>query len=98
MEPTAPLTSARSHSKRLNFRVAKDQKSLIEQAAAASCQTVSAFAVSHLVADARVVLRDEEAVIRSARDRERFLTLIESPPEPNEALRKGAELYRRQRV
>jgi uncharacterized protein (DUF1778 family) len=73
---------------RLDFRVDPRCKQLIEQAAAVSGQTVSSFALATLLRQARKTLREERMLKLSARDGERLLAALESPPQPNEALRK----------
>jgi len=83
---------------RLNFRLPREHKRLIERAASSLGQSVTEFAVSNLVRDARRALREEEVTVLSDRDRDLFLSLLESPPKPNEALKRAAKRYRRQRV
>lgn len=83
-----------SHESSLEVRLGADQKDLIEQAAALSGQAVAEFAVSRLVEAARRVVDGQGAVRLSDRDWERFLKLLDNPPEPNEHLKRAAEHYR----
>ena len=83
---------------RLDFRLDRRHKVLIEKAATTVGQTVTEFAVSHLIQDAQSVLREEQTTVLSDRDRQVFLLMLESDAEPNEALKRAASIYRRQRA
>ena len=79
---------------RLSFRVDPAVKALIERAAQYSGETVTSYAISTLVRDARQVVQAHEMTILSDRDRDRFLELLDNPPPPNEALRRAFQRYR----
>jgi uncharacterized protein (DUF1778 family) len=79
---------------RMDFRLSPDHKALIEKAAAYSGESLTGFAIGRLVEEARRVVREHEALVLSARDRDRFLALLEAPPAPTEALRRAARLQR----
>lgn len=81
---------------RLNFRLPADLKAVIEQAAAATGQTVSDFAVSTLARAAREVVREQQVTELTNRDRDRFLALLDDPhARPTEALKKAAARYKK---
>ena len=81
---------------RLNFRVTGELKKTIEQAAAELGQTVSEFAISTLVREAREVLQQSHQTRLSNRDRDRFLkALNDVDAKPNEALKSAAKRYRK---
>jgi uncharacterized protein (DUF1778 family) len=80
---------------RLDFRLDKEAKQLIEQAAAASGQTVSDFAVSTLVRHAHDVLDRQDRRRLSDRDRDRFLDMLERDEQPNDELQRAARTYKR---
>ena len=83
---------------RIDFRLSREHKRMIEQAATAAGQSVSDFAVTALVRAARETM-DQATVTRlSQRDRDTFLKLIASDAEPNEALKAAARQYRRRRA
>lgn len=85
-----------SNDARLNFRLPADLKTVIEQAAAATGQSVSDFAVSTLSRVAREVIREEQVTDVSNRDRDRFLALLDDQAaKPTSALRKAAARYKR---
>lgn len=78
---------------RLDFRLRREHKLLIEQAAFASGQSVSEFALSHLIEAAQVAVDRATATQLSQRDRDTFLKLILEDAEPNQALRAAAGCY-----
>lgn len=79
---------------RLNFRLDPAIKELIERAAGYSGETVTSYAVSTLVRDARRVVQEHEQTTLSDRDREIFLSLLDDPPAPTDALRRAAARHR----
>lgn len=82
---------------RLDFRLSREQKRMIEQAATVTGQSLSDFAVANLIQAAQRTI-DQAAVTRlSMRDRDRFVHLIESEAKPNKALKTAAERYRKRR-
>lgn len=92
---SATIPEAPTRDARLGFRLQAEHKRLIEQAAAASGQSVSKFALSHLLDAAREAVDQATTTRLSQRDREAFLAVILEDPEPNEALRAAADRYRR---
>ena len=83
---------------RLNFRLSSDLKQIIERAAAHTGQTVSDFAVSTLVQNARRVIEEHDRTELSRRDRDVFVNLLDdSKANPNRALAAAARKYKRQR-
>jgi uncharacterized protein (DUF1778 family) len=81
---------------RLNFRLPADLKVVIEEAAAALGQSVSDFAVSTLVRQARSVLEQRNVTALGDRDRDRFVALLDdAEARPNAALLKAARRYRK---
>lgn len=81
---------------RINFRLPKDVKQIIEQAAASTGQTVSEFSTSSILEKAQEVLLRTERTYLSNRDRDRFIKALEkTDAEPNEALKAAAKKYRK---
>lgn len=81
---------------RLNFRLPSDLKEVIEEAAASLGQSVSDFAVSTLVQQARSVIEQRNVTILSDRDRDRFMALLDDiEARPNAALVKAARRYKK---
>jgi len=82
---------------RLNFRLPTDLKEVIEEAAATLGQSVSDFAVSTLVRQARTVIEQRNVTVLSNRDRDRFIALLsEAEARSNPALLKAAKRYKKQ--
>jgi len=81
---------------RLNFRLPADLKEVIEEAAATLGQSVSDFAVSTLVRQARTVIEQRNVTVLGDRDRDRFITLLDdAEARPNPALLKAAKRYKK---
>jgi uncharacterized protein (DUF1778 family) len=80
---------------RLSFRIDPELKELIELAAMHTGQTVSSYAISTLVRDARRVIQDQHTTYVSERDWEILMDLMDNPPPPNEALIQAMESHRR---
>ncbi len=82
---------------RLNFRLPEELKATIEKAAARLGQSVSDFAVSTLVREAREVNREHDVTELSDRDRDVFVSILDdADARPNEALAAAAERYRKE--
>jgi uncharacterized protein (DUF1778 family) len=88
------VTESATKKTRLNFQVSSEHKQLLERAASICGQSVSEFAISKLLPLAEETVAEAERTQLTARDRDLFLKMLESPPEPNEALRRAAERYR----
>jgi uncharacterized protein (DUF1778 family) len=82
---------------RLNFRLTRDLKKTIEDAAAQTGQTVSDFAISTLVRASRQILCEEQVTRLSERDRRLFAAMLDDEStKPNAALVKAARRYKKQ--
>lgn len=89
------IMSATKADARINVRLPSDLKQTIEEAAAALGQSVSEFAVSTVVREARQVLQEAQITRLSNRDRDRFLAALEeADARPNAALKAAAKRYR----
>ena len=91
---TAQHSETPTRDARLDFRLQREHKQLIEQAAVASGQSVSEFALSHLIEAAQGAVERATTTQLTRRDREEFLSLIMEDAEPNSALRAAARRYR----
>ncbi len=81
----------------LSFRLSQELKVTIERAAAQLGQSVSDFAVSTLVREARTVIREHDVTELSERDRDIFVAILDdADATPNEALRATAERYKKE--
>jgi uncharacterized protein (DUF1778 family) len=78
----------------INMRLPIELKQTIEDAASALGLSMSAFAISTVVRDARLVLQNAQITRLSNRDRDRFLAALDSVnAKPNEALKTAARRY-----
>jgi uncharacterized protein (DUF1778 family) len=90
------LETRKTDEVRLDFRLTSDVKVTIEQAAAASGQSVTDFAVSTLYERAKRVLEEESVRQLSNRDRDVFLQMLDDTNrKSNRALRQAATRYKR---
>ena len=80
---------------RLDFRLAVENKRLIEQAATISGQTVSDFVLSNVLKTAHEVVEKHHTTVLSNRDRDIFLAMLDADDEPNQALRGLVEAHKR---
>jgi uncharacterized protein (DUF1778 family) len=84
---------------RINVRLSSELKRTIEAAASALGQSVSEFAISTVVREARQVLCDAQVTHLSVRDRDRFLDALDAvDTRPNAALKAAAKRYRTRHV
>lgn len=94
---TKPETPTRVE--RLGFRLDRETKGLIEQAAYLSRRKVSDFCVTALTDTARRTITEHETLVLSDRDRKAFFDALINPPPPNARLMRAlAEHKRRVRV
>lgn len=83
---------------RINVRLPTELKRTIEEAASALGQTVSEFAISTVVREARQILQDAQVTRLSHRDRDRFLAALDAvDAKPNAALKAAARRYGKRR-
>lgn len=82
------------HDARLDFRLSRDAKEKIEQAAIVTGQSLSDFAASTLVREAEQILEGTAATVLSDRDWNLFVALLQNPPDPGPMLRELVAEYR----
>lgn len=78
---------------RIEIRVDRSSKELIEKAAALLGQTLSSFVVSRMVRDAREIIDAHHRTEVSLADWERFHDILSNPKPPNAALKRAARRY-----
>lgn len=96
-QPQAPIgtvVSLGEKEARIEIRLKPSLKQLIEVAAAAQGQTLSAFIISHAVSEARTVVDTSTRTELSMADWERFQRALANPKPPNSALRAAAKRYK----
>lgn len=77
---------------RLDFRLSRENRQLIERAAAIRGQPLTAFALSSLLRTAEEVIEQDEQRRLSDRDRKRFLRAL-GATKPNAALARAAKRF-----
>lgn len=80
---------------RIEARVSPRQKRLFERAAEIEGVTLTDFAISSMQRAATSVVEEYARMELSERSQRAFLAALINPPEPNEALRKAAKAYSR---
>ncbi|RWM10791.1 DUF1778 domain-containing protein [Mesorhizobium sp.] len=89
------MPSQPSRSARLEARISPDALSMVKRAAEIQGRSVSDFVVTAAQEAAQRTI-EETAIIRlSMEDQRALMEAILNPPEPNEALRKAADAYKR---
>lgn len=78
---------------RLEARVPRNMKILIQRAAEIEGRTVSDFLVASAVANAKNVIRENTILELSARDQELFAEALINPAAPEEKLLKAVRRY-----
>ena len=81
---------------RLEARLTRDQKRLIERAAELRGSTVTDFVIVTLQKAATETIKDFETLVLRDRAREVFVNAIVNPPAPNQAARAAARRYKEQ--
>ena len=91
--PQSAKTSLKNE--RLEARLTRDQKRLIERAAQLRGRTVTDFVVDEIQAAAVAVIRESETLQLSEQAREEFVHALLHPPAPNSAAKAAMARYRR---
>ena len=78
---------------RIEFRVQAATKEVLEQAASLRGQSLSAYALSTLVENARQVIERANRLEVTARDHRHFLLTLDRQESPNRALAEAARDY-----
>lgn len=78
---------------RFEMRLKKDQKELLEQAAAVQGQDLTAFTLGVLLKEASDVLAQYRTRRVTERGMRAILRLLKNPPAPNAALKKAARRH-----
>ena len=84
--------AAKRKDARIDFRVPRGKKKLIERAANLKGLSLSSYIVSTVLEDAERLVRSENVILLSNRDRDIFLSVLDQ--EPNETLKRAAKRYK----
>ncbi len=72
---------------RIDLRASANQKTLLEQAAELKHVSLSSYVLVSSLKQAQLDLAENETLLLSNRDRDLVMSVLENPPEPNEALK-----------
>ena len=72
---------------RIDIRLDPKDKETLERAAFLKRTSLSSYILSAAIELAKVDLEKENRIILSNEERDKIISLLENPPEPNEALR-----------
>ena len=78
---------------RIDLRVSPEQKELLERAASLRGLSLSSYLLSNSIETARRDIESHEKLVLSDNDRNLFLSLMENPPEPNQALKSAMRRF-----
>ena len=73
---------------RIDIRLLPSDKATLEAAASLRRVSVSSYILSAAIEAARMDIEKEEAIMLGDQSRDALLSLLENPPEPNEALKR----------
>ena len=82
METASQPRTDRRNNDRLELRISQGQRRILDEAAAASGMSVSAFVLSHATDAARDLLADRTSVVPPPKRWNTFITLLERDPRP----------------
>ncbi len=93
-----PLLSSQSvytpeKAERLEARLSRAQKELIQHAADLLGRSLTDFVISSIQEEAKKVIREHEIITLTARGTKEFVDSLLNPSEPNTALKKAAKRY-----
>ena len=82
---------------RLDIRITPSVKSVIENAANFLGVTTSAFVLKCVLEKATQVMQQAQLITLNAEESQRFLEMLENPPEPNEKLKRLLVTHRKRK-
>lgn len=91
-------SATRRRSERVEARVTREQKELLERAAALEGRSMTDFILTSAQDAAADTIARHELLQLSPRDQSTFVEALLNPPVPNDALRAAASRYRTLRV
>lgn len=89
-----PMPYSSEKAERLEARLSRAQKDLIQHAADLLGRTLTDFVISSSQETAQRVIREHEIVSLTTRESRNFVDALSNPPKPNAALKKAARRYR----
>jgi uncharacterized protein (DUF1778 family) len=87
-------TQARPKPERLEARVTREQKHLIQRAAELEGRSITDFLVASAQSAAQQVIQEHEALRLTSKEREVFVQALMNPAPPTEKLRRAVRRYK----
>jgi uncharacterized protein (DUF1778 family) len=95
-DSTAKARESRARSARLGFRVDRQTRDLVRQAAALERRSMTDFCLTALTDAAEQAILRHQALVLSDRDRQVFFDALVNPPKPNARLTRALKAAREQ--
>jgi uncharacterized protein (DUF1778 family) len=95
VSPYKQPMSQTAHAARLDVRMPRETKQLVQKAADLQGRTVSDFVIASVQEAAQRAIEERTILRLSERDRETFITALLNPPEPSPRLVKAAARHKR---
>lgn len=87
------MLTTKSKQSRVDLRVSPEQKELLERAAFLRGLSLSSYLLSNSIEAAIKDIESHSKFVLSDNDRDLFLSLMENPPEPNQALKSAMKRF-----
>ena len=81
---------------RIDLRVSKEQKDLLETAASLKGISLSAYLLANCLEIAQEDIAKHQKLVLSDRDRDLFLSLIANPPQPKQDLLEAMQVFQQE--
>jgi uncharacterized protein (DUF1778 family) len=85
-----------SKTNRIDLRVSKEQKDLLETAASLKGISLSAYLLANCLEIAQEDIAKYQKLVLSDRDRDLFLSLIANPPQPQQDLVEAMQVFQQE--
>lgn len=94
MDITQQVKGTGKKEERFGMRVQEDVMDMIRRASSIrGFKSVSEFIITTMTRSARDIIREEEQVLSTQKDRDLFFELMTNPPAPSQGLRRAKERY-----
>lgn len=94
MSPVHPAMFSTGKSERLEARISKEQKEIVQRAAELSGRSLTDFIIDSAMEAAERAIRTHQVLELTARSTAAFTASLANPPAPNDNLRRAAQRYR----
>lgn len=85
-----------SKTNRIDLRVSREQKDLLETAASLKGISLSAYLLANCLEIAQEDIAKHQKLVLSDRDRDLFLSLIANPPQPKQDLIEAMQVFQQE--